>query len=36
MADKSYISAVSDTPLLGDTIGDNFDRTAARYPTATR
>ncbi|RZT88581.1 fatty-acyl-CoA synthase [Pseudonocardia sediminis] len=28
----SYASGVSDTPLLGDTIGDNFDRTAAAYP----
>jgi fatty-acyl-CoA synthase len=32
MADKSYTSAVSDTPLLGDTIGENFDKTAARFP----
>jgi fatty-acyl-CoA synthase len=32
MADKSYTSAVSDTPLLGDTIGENFDSTAARFP----
>jgi fatty-acyl-CoA synthase len=32
MADKSYTSAVSDTPLLGDTIGENFDQTAARFP----
>jgi fatty-acyl-CoA synthase len=28
----SYTSATSDTPLLGDTIGANFDRTAARFP----
>ena len=28
----SYASGISDTPLLGDTIGDNFDRTAAAYP----
>jgi fatty-acyl-CoA synthase len=28
----SYTSATSDTPLLGDTIGGNFDRTAARFP----
>ncbi|MDN5916537.1 MAG: AMP-binding protein, partial [Pseudonocardia sp.] len=28
----SYASGISDTPLLGDTIGDNFDRTAATYP----
>ncbi|MDN5860001.1 MAG: AMP-binding protein, partial [Pseudonocardia sp.] len=28
----SYASGVSDVPLLGDTIGDNFDRTAAAYP----
>jgi fatty-acyl-CoA synthase len=27
----SYVSGVSQVPLLGDTIGDNFDRTAARY-----
>jgi fatty-acyl-CoA synthase len=32
MADKSYTSAVSDTPLLGDTIGENFDKTVARFP----
>ena len=32
MPDKSYTSAVSDTPLLGDTIGENFDKTAARFP----
>ena len=28
----SYASGISDTPLLGDTIGDNFDRTAATHP----
>jgi fatty-acyl-CoA synthase len=28
----SYTSATSETPLLGDTIGANFDRTAARFP----
>ncbi len=27
----SYASGISDTPLLGDTIGDNLDRTAARF-----
>ncbi|MGH4000987.1 MAG: AMP-binding protein [Pseudonocardiaceae bacterium] len=27
----SYVSGVSEVPLLGDTIGDNFDRTVARY-----
>ena len=27
----SYVSGISQVPLLGDTIGDNFDRTAARY-----
>ncbi len=31
MAEKSYTSAVSDTPLLGDTIGENLDRAVARY-----
>jgi len=31
MAEKSYTSAVSRTPLLGDTIGENFDRTVARF-----
>lgn len=29
---KSYISGTSDTPLLGITIGDLFDKTAAQYP----
>src|SRR3984957_13407682 len=28
----SYTSAVSGTPLLGDTIGASFDRTAAAFP----
>ena len=28
----SYTSATSDTPLLGDTIGANFDRTVAAFP----
>jgi fatty-acyl-CoA synthase len=27
----SYASGISDVPLLGDTIGDNFDRTAAAH-----
>jgi fatty-acyl-CoA synthase len=27
----SYASGISDQPLLGDTIGDNLDRTAARF-----
>ncbi|NMN93880.1 AMP-binding protein [Antrihabitans stalactiti] len=27
----SYVSGAWDLPLLGDTIGDNFDRTVARY-----
>jgi fatty-acyl-CoA synthase len=31
-AELSYTSATSDTPLLGDTIGANFDRTVARFP----
>ena len=31
-AELSYTSATSDTPLLGDTIGANFDRTADRFP----
>ncbi|WP_308258931.1 AMP-binding protein [Pseudonocardia sp. H11422] len=30
----SYASGASDVPLLGDTIGDNFDRTAAALPDA--
>jgi fatty-acyl-CoA synthase len=28
----SYASGISDVPLLGDTIGDNFDRTVAAFP----
>jgi fatty-acyl-CoA synthase len=32
MAEKSYTSAISDTPLLGDTIGENLDRTVSRFP----
>ncbi|HET6707845.1 AMP-binding protein [Amycolatopsis sp.] len=28
----SYASGVSEAPLLGDTIGDNFDRTVAAFP----
>ena len=32
MAEKSYTSATSDTPLLGDTIGENLDRTVSRFP----
>jgi fatty-acyl-CoA synthase len=31
MAEKSYTSAITDTPLLGDTIGENFDATVARF-----
>ena len=31
MTEKSYTSAVSDAPLLGDTIGENFDRAVASY-----
>jgi hypothetical protein len=31
-AELSYTSATSDTPLLGDTIGANFDRTVAMFP----
>src|ERR1700733_2607215 len=31
-AELSYTSATSDTPLLGDTIGANFDRTATAFP----
>jgi fatty-acyl-CoA synthase len=30
-AGRSYASGTFDVPLLGDTIGDNFDRTAARF-----
>src|SRR5579885_2092315 len=29
----SYVSGTSDTPLLGMTIGDAFDKTVARFPT---
>ena len=32
MAEKSYTSAISDTPLLGDTIGENLDRSVSRFP----
>jgi fatty-acyl-CoA synthase len=32
VAEKSYTSATSETPLLGDTIGENLNRTVARYP----
>ncbi|HMD93713.1 MAG TPA: AMP-binding protein [Trebonia sp.] len=32
MAEKSYTSAISGTPLLGDTIGENLDRTVRRFP----
>src|ERR1700735_3199745 len=32
MGEKSYTSATSDIPLLGDTIGENLDRTVARSP----
>ena len=32
-AAKSYDSGISETPLLGDTIGDDLDRTAARVPS---
>ena len=28
----SYTSGISDTPLIGQTIGDMFDQTVARYP----
>ncbi|WP_414941639.1 AMP-binding protein [Amycolatopsis sp. cmx-11-51] len=28
---RSYASGISDAPLLGDTIGDNFDRTVAAF-----
>jgi fatty-acyl-CoA synthase len=31
MAEKSYTSAVSEAPLLGDTIGQNLDRTVAQF-----
>ncbi len=29
---RSYASGTFEVPLLGDTIGDNFDRTVARFP----
>ena len=32
MSELSYTSTASDTPLLGDTIGANFDRTVAAFP----
>ena len=32
VAEKSYTSATSETPLLGDTIGENLNRTVDRYP----
>jgi fatty-acyl-CoA synthase len=32
MPAPSYSHGTSDTPLLGDTIGANFERTAARFP----
>jgi hypothetical protein len=28
----SYSSGISEVPLLGDTIGDNFDRTVLAFP----
>jgi fatty-acyl-CoA synthase len=31
MAEKSYTSAVSEAPLLGDTIGENLDRTVRSF-----
>ncbi|HTW29771.1 MAG TPA: AMP-binding protein, partial [Acetobacteraceae bacterium] len=31
-AEPSYVSGISDTPLLGETIGAAFDRTVARLP----
>ncbi|MCU1684455.1 MAG: fatty-acyl-CoA synthase [Amycolatopsis sp.] len=31
LAVPSYASGIADVPLLGDTIGDNFDRTAAAF-----
>ena len=30
--EPSYASGTSSTPLLGDTIGDNLDRTIERFP----
>jgi fatty-acyl-CoA synthase len=35
MAAKSYTSAASEAPLLGDTIGENFDATVARFGDRT-
>jgi fatty-acyl-CoA synthase len=35
MAERSYTSAVSEVPLLGDTIGENLDRTAERFGSRT-
>ncbi|GAA5056927.1 AMP-binding protein [Nocardia callitridis] len=32
MSEPSYASGVGDTPLLGDTIGGNLDRTVAAFP----
>src|SRR6202042_1434981 len=32
MAEKSYTSAISDTPLLGDTIGENLDAAVRGFP----
>ncbi len=32
----SYASGISSTPLLGDTIGANLDKTVAAYPNAMR
>ncbi|EWG99887.1 hypothetical protein Q427_22480 [Halomonas sp. BC04] len=29
---NSYVSGISDTPLKGQTIGDCFDETVARFP----
>ena len=31
-APNSYVSGISDTPLKGETIGDCFDATVARFP----
>jgi fatty-acyl-CoA synthase len=35
MPEKSYTSAVSEVPLLGDTIGQNLDRTVSRFGDRT-
>jgi hypothetical protein len=32
VAEKSYTSATSETPLLGDTIGENLNRFAESLP----